>query len=247
MKECIIIQARLSSTRYPGKVLEPFFEKKSILEIQLETIAKVCPDLKLVVATSTNTADNVLEAFCKSKGVDCFRGSEDNVLQRFVACAKYFDAQKIIRICSDNPFLIGDSLLTLIEASRKDDSDYISFKNAENTPAIKTHWGFFAEVVKVEALKSALALTEDSFYHEHVTNYIYGHPEMFRVKFLNAPKEVFKRNDLRLTIDTPIDFEVAQTLYPLWDKKSLKNLIDLVDANATLKQSMKVGIDQFSK
>ena len=110
MKECIIIQARLSSTRYPGKVLEPFFEKKSILEIQLETIAKVCPDLKLVVATSTNTADNVLEAFCKSKGVDCFRGSEDNVLQRFVACAKYFDAQKIIRICSDNPFLIGDSL-----------------------------------------------------------------------------------------------------------------------------------------
>lgn len=247
MKECIIIQARLSSTRYPGKVLKPFFKGKSILETQLETVSQFCPDIPLVVATSLNSADDELEAFCVSKNVTCFRGNEDDVLDRFIMCAEKFGAQKIIRICSDNPFLIGASLLDLIAASRKSELDYLSFQNSEQIPAIKTHWGLFAEVVNFSALQTASVKTAERLYHEHVTNYIYGHPEMFRVKLLNAPKEVFKRNDLRLTIDTPIDFEVAQTLYPLWDKKSLKNLIDLVDANATLKQSMKVGIDQFSK
>ena len=242
----IIIQARLASTRLPGKVLQPFHGSKTILDIQLQTIRENLPNHPVVIATTTNPADDKIVAYAKQRHVPIFRGSENDVLQRFVSCAQAFEAKNVVRVCSDNPFLMGDALREIANLQDKD-LDYFSYKNSEAVPAIKTHWGLFAEFVKTDALERAATQTADPFYHEHVTNYIYGHPNAFAVELKLAPAAVLNRDDLRFTIDTHQDFKTCQEIYTAWDKQSLNSLVALVDENAPWQTSMKTGIAQFKK
>ena len=245
----IIIQARLSSTRMPGKVLQPFVGEQSILELQIKALRTL--KLPIVLATTTNPNDDALEEFANKHEIECYRGSEDDVLGRFVVAT---EAEYIIRICSDNPFLDLASITSFVEQLEQG-VDYVSFKNAEGTPAIRTHWGLFAEVVSRKALVKAHEATEKhpdgSFYREHVTNYIYGHPEKFKVKLLEAPGIIIDRNDLRFTIDTPEDFENMQKLYQIIEKEggdfSLENLVKTTDAHPEIKKVMEEGIARFSK
>jgi len=243
----IIIQARSSSTRLPGKVLLPFIEEKTILGIQVENLKNINTEVDIVVATTTNPADDAIVSFCNDHDYAVFRGSENDVLGRFIECAEFYNAQNVARVCSDNPFFIGEHLKSLLDTFKLSDIDYLSFKNVKGTPAIKTHWGVFGEVVSLEALKKVARSTIESFYHEHVTNYIYGNPNVFKVKLIDAPLEIRGRFDLRFTIDTKLDFEMSQVLYPLWDHENLDDLIDKADKNVYIKNAMKQGIDQFSK
>jgi len=240
----VIIQARLSSTRLPGKVLLPFSSGKTILDIQLDTIANALPAHTCVVATTTNSADDALVNHCRQRGVEVFRGSEHDVLDRFIRCAAKYEAMELVRVCSDNPFLSGEFLSEIANGTG---ADYMSYKNADDVPAIKTHWGLFAEYVTTAALKRAAAATDEAFYHEHVTNYIYGNEKQFAISLLAAPTVVYRRNDLRFTIDTPADFETARAIYDAWDKQNLLSLVELVDTNPVWLENMKFGIAQFTK
>lgn len=249
MNSLIIIQARLSSTRLPGKVLKPLIEEKCLLDLQLESLKGL--DTSIVTATSTNPADDLLEDWAVQNEVECFRGEEHNVLQRFIDCAEQYNAEQLIRVCSDNPFLQFEQVSHYINELNKG-VDYFSFCNAEGIPAIKTHWGLFVEGVKLSALKRASELLQDhvhrDFYSEHVTNFIYGNPKEFRVVLEEAPEVISSRNDLRFTIDTPADFENMHSLLKLTDSKiTLSELIKVVDANPIIKSIMRQGIDQFSK
>lgn len=246
VKPLIVIQARLSSTRLPGKVLKPFFNEKTILDIQIDTIRKVLPTHKMVVATTTNAVDDALVKHCEHHQVAVFRGSEHDVLQRFIDCADAFAAEAIIRICSDNPFLAGEELAALANVNFTA-CDYVSYQNHNGTPAIKTHWGLFAEYVSTAALKKAAQQTDDAFYHEHVTNYVYGNPNHFQIQLMEAPEAIYKRDDLRFTIDTHDDFKTCQLIFALWNKQGLPSLIALVDKHPDWLKRMKLGIDQFSK
>ncbi len=245
----IIIQARLSSTRLPGKVLKPLIGERCLLDLQLESLKKL--NIPFVLATSTNQADDLLVEWAAQNQVSYFRGEEHNVLQRFIDCAEQYEAENLIRVCSDNPFLQFGQLSHYIY-KLNNGVDYISFCNSEGYPAIKTHWGLFVEGVKLSALKRASELLQDhvhrDFYSEHVTNFIYGHPKEFRVVLEEAPEVISSRNDLRFTIDTPADFENMHSLLKLtYPKTTLRELIKVVDANPTIKSIMRQGIDQFSK
>jgi spore coat polysaccharide biosynthesis protein SpsF len=249
MNNLIIIQARLSSTRLPGKILKPLIGGKCLLDLQLETLKKL--DIPYVLATSTNQADDLLEDWAIQNQVECFRGEEHNVLQRFIDCAEQYNAEQLIRVCSDNPFLQFGQV-SLYFKVLSENVDYISFCNAKGIPAIKTHWGLFVEGVKLSALKRASELLQDNahrgFYSEHVTNFIYGHPKEFRVVLEEAPEVISSRNDLRFTIDTPADFENMHSLLKLVDPNTtLGELIKVVDAHPTIKSIMRQGIDQFKK
>lgn len=245
MKLGIIIQARTASTRLPGKVLMPFYKGKSILQIQIEELQNSFSDTQIIVATSLQPYDDPIEALCASLGVPCFRGSEVDVLNRFNACAERYGLHKVVRVCSDNPFLLGKYVEDLTK--KGNGFDYLSYRSESKVPSIKMHWGLFAEFVSAKALEKTQCSTKDMFYHEHVTNYIYGHPQEFKVELLPAPSIVIDREDLRFTIDTKRDFEMAQELYPKWDKSSLESLIEMVDSSPEIKQAMKEGIDKFSK
>lgn len=252
MSDLIIIQARLSSTRLPGKVLLPFYKGKTLLDLQVEQLMEL--GHSFVIATSTNPADDRIETWAKDNGVQLFRGDELNVLKRFVDCANQYEAENLIRVCSDNPFLFLKKVDSYF-AQLKSGIEYISYCNEQRVPAIKTHWGLFPEGVSRKALEKAMdcieGLDQANFYSEHVTNYIYGNPKQFNVLLKNAPQEVFQRNDLRYTIDTNEDFINMQKLFsriPDWDGMTrLNDLVDLSDSDKDMKIVMQRSIEKFTK
>lgn len=247
MNKAFIIQARLSSTRLPNKILLPFYQGKSILDLLIDKLLSF-PDYKIILATSTNKENDLLEEIANKRNILCFRGSENDVLKRFIDAAKFFNVTDIIRICSDNPFLEIESLKELIECD-KSGIDYVSFK-VNGKPSIKTHFGFWAEYVTLSALEKVMNLTSDNLYHEHVTNYIYAHNELFILKWINTNSVLEGRNDIRTTIDTKEDFFVVQKMYKTLKeigKLKIEDVVDYLDKNPFYLNSMKQQIIENSK
>lgn len=251
MNNLIIIQARLSSTRLPGKVLQPIYAKQSILDIQLSHLVKL--KMPLVLATTTNDSDQPLVEWAIKNRVDYFCGDELDVLQRFIDCAEKYNAEKLIRICSDNPFIQLNSIEQFID-ELEGGADYVSYADKQGTPAIRKHWGLFTEGVKLSALQKCQTILEGksdaAFYQEHVTNFIYGHPIDFSVSLLPAPEVVIARDDLRFTIDTQNDFDNMQQLLHLLqfnEQTNLNDLINVVNQKPEILAKMQLGIEQFDK
>ncbi len=215
----VIIQARTGSTRLPNKMLKPFYKDKCILEILLDRIIPAIPGGKanLVVATTTAAGDDRICELCQRLEVKHFRGSENDVLDRFVQAAKTNGANKIIRICADNVFLDTKSLAGLIDRFSASDCDYVSFKNSQGTPSIKTHYGFWAEAVTLEALEKVASTTTDKMSHEHVTYYIHSiAPQDFKIELIpisDTIEGIEEHPCLRLTVDTEDDFTIQQEIY----------------------------------
>lgn len=211
----LILQARVQSTRYPGKVLKPFAEGLNLLEFQLMRLRSAFPDAPIVVATSTETADDPIPELAKRMGVFSFRGDERDVLKRFIDCCHHFGFNGyIIRICGDNPFLQLGFLRTLMKeaAESAGQYDYIGF-SIDHTPAIRTHFGFFAELVAVKGLLRIHETVEDAFFREHVTSYIYESTERFSLRWLELQPLIPFLGSLRLTIDSREDFDNAVYIY----------------------------------
>ena len=122
-----------------------------LLDLLIEKLRSV-PDTNIILATSTSSTDNQLEVFAKDKNIDLFRGSESDVLERFIKAAEQFKAKQLIRVCSDNPFLELKSIKELILYVKENpEYDYVSF-NVNGTPSIKTHYGFWTEYVTLDTL-----------------------------------------------------------------------------------------------
>lgn len=136
----IIIQARMGSTRLPGKILKPFYGGKTLLETLLDDLHKV-EGAKVIVATSVNENNDKLVTFLKEKGELVFRGSENDVLDRFIKAAEINDVDGIVRICSDNPFMDWHGVAQLVEKAKTSTADYIGFC-INDKPSILTHFGF---------------------------------------------------------------------------------------------------------
>lgn len=243
----LLVQARSSSTRLPGKVLMPFDGERCILQIQLERLRQVLPEARLLVATTNNPADDRLAELVVQWGFKVFRGDENDVLQRFIDAARAEEAEHILRICSDNPFLLSSGLVQLATKGLNSSADYLSFQHADGTPAIRMHWGLYAEYVSLNALHRAAEATDDPFYHEHVTNYLYGHPELFDVQWLKADAPLLERPALRLTIDDEQDFALAQSLFEKSPAGELLPLIRAIDEFPEAQSLMRQQIRKYSK
>jgi spore coat polysaccharide biosynthesis protein SpsF (cytidylyltransferase family) len=248
----IIIQARTKSTRLPDKVIAQFYEEKSILEIILERFIKAFSDIPLIVATSTNFNDDSIETLVrKYPSVKIYRGDEDNVLKRFIDAAEYFSLNSIMRVCSDNLFVDMDMCKTLFSIGERIDADYISFELDNNLPVIKSHLGFFTELISLKALKKVNDSTSEKIYLEHVTNYIYTHHTEFKVHFVPAPELFYYIKDIRLTIDTPEDFKNVLSIYTLLARTNQiitpERIIKLIYSKKQLLNSMSTQIKLNSK
>ena len=116
MKDGIVIQARTGSTRLHNKILLPFDGERCILDILIGNIKAAFPEMCIVLATTVRKQDDVLEETARKLGIHCFRGDEDNVLDRFIKAGEAFGLDRMVRVCSDNPFLQPDSFKTLLNA-----------------------------------------------------------------------------------------------------------------------------------
>ena len=240
----IIIQARTGSTRMPEKVIQPFYQKHTILDLLLEKAKKL--DLPVVLATTTNPSDDRLCTLAEIHGVPVFRGSENDVLDRFIQAAHLYGFSKIIRVCADNPFLDLSALQTLADQFNQSDADYLGFRLDGNKPSILTHFGFWAEAVRLDALEKAAGLTSEKLYHEHVTNFIYGFPTLFNVQFMAADPLVFSRTDIRMTLDTAEDFEMQKKIFAVINLENpnfgLREIVRWLDKQPEVLEMMKLEI-----
>ena len=246
----IIIQARMGSTRLPGKILKPFYGGKTLLETLLENLHKV-NGVKVIVATSVNKNNDQLESFLRERNELVYRGSENDVLDRFIKAAEENNVEGIVRICSDNPFMDWHGVAKLVEKAKTSDADYIGFRINEN-PSILTHFGFWGEYVTLNALKRVYSTTDlGTPAHEHVTFHVYKHPEEYKCEWIAGPDFLEGRDDIRLTIDTPDDLQNALKAYSDLKSKddnfTLKDVVEYLDAHEEIKQSMLKNIFQNKK
>jgi spore coat polysaccharide biosynthesis protein SpsF len=247
----IVIQARMGSTRLPGKMGKQFANDMSLLAVVLNNFSSFSKDFPVIIATSTARQDDAISEIGQKAGFQVYRGSENDVLQRFIGAAEANKISAIVRICADNPFILEEYIHLLIAEYCKTPVDYLSFKFPDGTPSIKSHIGLFAEVVSLRALKKVKECTEDNFYFEHVTNYIYAHPEKFSIRWVDLPAEVRDRKDIRLTIDTQNDFNNAKAIFEEWRKGkenvSLQKLVNIIDSNRSFLQVMQHEIERNTK
>jgi spore coat polysaccharide biosynthesis protein SpsF len=206
MGGCIagVLQARTASTRLPGKVLIRLLDR-TLLEHVIER-AKRIPSLdRIVVATTRAPRDDPIVRISESTGVNVFRGDEDDVLGRFIQAASSAGATTILRITTDNPLFCPDIAQEIVSEHLRGGWDYTSM---ENLPL-----GVTTEVVSKDALTllDALLKKEDP-HREHVTSFIRKNRDSFKVKILPAPPDL-RRPSLRLTVDTPEDFELIERIY----------------------------------
>lgn len=239
----------MGSTRLPRKILRNFYNGDTIIEIVINNLKKV-EGVPIIVATSKNHDNDELVTFLEERNISVSRGSENNVLSRFIQTARDRDLDGVIRICSDNPFLDWRGVAALIKKAKNSNADYIGYK-INNTPSIKTHFGFWGEYVSVSALNRVAAFTNDKAAHEHVTIYIYSHPDEFKCEWLACPDFLQGRNDIRLTVDNEEDFENARKVYAaMYDANPEFGLVEVVkyiDSNIELQNSMKKMINNNQK
>lgn len=248
-KITFIIQARTGSTRLRDKMVLPFFNQKTILELILEKLLDRFEKNQIVVATTINPKDNILELAAVRYGVSFFRGDENNVLKRFIDCANHYKVHYIVRVCADNPFLDIDLLCELIESIDLNTTEYCSYR-IKDIPAIKTHFGFFAEYVTLDALEKVYANTNDSLYLEHVTNFIYTNPNIFSIYWKKVPISIENNIGVRLTVDTIEDFETCKLIYKdLISKQQLNylNILNYINMHPIIKEQMAHQIQRHEK
>jgi spore coat polysaccharide biosynthesis protein SpsF len=196
----IVIQARMGSTRLPGKVLMPI-GGRSLLTNILMRLTRLEQPVKTVIATSNDSRDDTIAAYGKQHGIAVFRGSEADVLGRYYQCASSFGFNHIVRLTGDNPFVDVEELDRLIRQHLGSKSDYTSSIN--NLPE-----GIGAEVFTFAALAASHTHGHAHHHREHVNEYILENPNCFRIAHL-AVSKTNKRPDIRLTVDTPDDYHRA--------------------------------------
>jgi spore coat polysaccharide biosynthesis protein SpsF len=228
----------------------PFYNEKTLLDLLLHRLTETLPNVPIILATTTAKPDDNLAAIAKKYNVAVYRGSEENVLSRFIEAAEENNIDRVIRVCADNPLLDANSIERMIQDSTTRDVDYWCFSTSERLPTIKTGYGFWAEAVTLEALKKVSQLTTEKLYLEHVTNYIYTHPEQFTIHFEPIDKALEGKYDIRLTVDTESDFKLMQEIYrtaieeeiPLHPKSLMQRIESAPQWRAIMKQEMQANL-----
>lgn len=206
VRTVIIAQARMSSGRLSGKTLMDLAGEPMIDRVVERARRAVLPD-DVWVATTTDFTDDVLAAHLEALGVPCFRGSLDDVLGRYVGAAEASNADVIVRIACDCPLIDPDVIDAVIGAYRVGpDVEYCTNTLKRTYPI-----GMDTEVFSRSALERAHREASKAYEREHVTPYIYQHPELFQLRSIEAPDWAVWP-ELRLTVDEAADLEMLQAV-----------------------------------
>jgi len=201
MKTICVIQARLGSQRLPGKMLMKIGEF-SIIEWVILRVKKSIKIDEIFLATTIKEQDNTLADIASSHDISVFRGSENNVLSRFVEINKISNADNIVRVCADNPFVSADEIDKLINYFILNDCDYAC--NHKEVLGNKYVDGFGAEIFTKKTLFEINSKSNKSEHFEHVTSYVWENQNQFKICALEPTKE-FTFPNLSFDIDTKDD------------------------------------------
>ncbi|WP_461451852.1 cytidylyltransferase domain-containing protein [Mucilaginibacter sp.] len=225
----IVVQARMASSRLPGKVMMPLLGKSLLLRM-VERLQMIKHPATIVIATSTNPEDDVLVIEAKNIGVPCFRGSANNLLERHYQAAVEHDADVVLKIPSDCPLIdprIIDGVLDFFLES-EDEYDYVSNLHPATWPD-----GNDVEVMTIDCLEKALRLSTKPLELEHTTPYIWENPDQFKIGNVEWGTGKDYSMSHRFTIDYPEDYDfikrVYEELYLKNDRFSCDDIINLLN------------------
>ena len=210
MKTVAIVQARMGSTRLPGKVLMDL-RGKTVLARVVDRLRHAKLVDEITVATTDSVADDAIVRECGQLKVQYFRGSEDDVLDRYYQAARSFAAGAIVRITSDCPLIDGEIVDATIRIFQRERGDYASNVFPRTYPR-----GLDTEVFTVAALEQAWRNAHNPHEREHVTPYFYQHPELFS---LVSQRGHTDHSRYRWTLDTAEDLELLRNIYARFDDR----------------------------
>jgi spore coat polysaccharide biosynthesis protein SpsF len=199
-----IIQARMGSTRLPGKALRPL-AGKTLTEHIIKRVQSVMEIDRIVLAIPLGSQEKPLQEIAGRLGIECLQGPEDDVLRRFILAGEQVGAEHLVRVCGDNPLVDLNLMRLLIQKHTTQGADYTVC--SDPIPL-----GSGSEVVKLNTLKQIAGLTTEPVYREHVTTYFQDHPDAFHLEKIPAPAYL-KNNNVRLTVDTEKDFYLLDQIY----------------------------------
>jgi len=236
MKVVAIIQGRMGSSRLPGKVMAEIAGKPMLFHV-VNRIRRAKKIHLVAVATSTHASDDPIVALCREEAIPCFRGSEEDVLDRFYQAAKYFQSDVIVRLTSDCPLHDPDIIDCVIESLLEGDADFVSGGMKTTYPD-----GLDAAAFRMEVLERTWREAELKSDREHVTPYIHRHPELFRLKTIRHTTDL---SHFRWTVDEPRDLEFVRAVYAyLGDVPfGMKDVLDLLKRHPELKE-INTGIER---
>ncbi|QQG46245.1 MAG: glycosyltransferase family protein [Candidatus Niyogibacteria bacterium] len=218
-----IIQARLGSSRLPGKVLKNICGKP-MLEHLLERVKRAKSLDKIIVATTEKPEDGAVAELAKNYGVEFFRGSEKDVLDRYYQTAKKFSVTHIVRLTGDCPLMDPEIINEVVNfyVQNLDKYDYVSNVHPPTYPD-----GMDVEAFSIDVLEKSRQEAELPSEREHVTAYIGNHPEIFRACNVKYKTDV---SGIRLTVDNREDFAVMSSVFrELYAKNENFNLDDILN------------------
>ncbi len=209
----IIIQARTTSTRLPQKVIKKLHDNTSLLELEILRL-KLCNNIRhIILATTVNTTDDVLEELANRLNIEYFRGDEDNVLERFYLTAQKFKSNDIIRITGDCPFMESELIDNMINKYYEGNYEYLS--NILNINERTYPRGLDIEIFSFKLLEETYDKVDDNFNKEHVTTYMRDNYQMYKYYNYQNDKDY---SQYRVTVDTREDFELIYKLYKKLDR-----------------------------
>ena len=230
-----IIQARMGSSRLPGKIMKKINGDTPMLKFQLDQLEFSKNVDQIIIATTTLEPDNLIVDFCKKNNLECFRGESKDVLDRYYKCAKKFNFPIIVRITSDNPLIDPNIIDYVITRFLNSGSDYIS------TDFEKYPLGFAVEVFTFQAIERAWREAKLPSEHEHVTPYFYNNPDKFEIEtvsevigtLLSEEKDL---SHIRCTVDTEYDFKLIEKIISKIETRPihLEHVLDLFSKDTNL-------------
>lgn len=223
MKVICIVQARVGSTRLPGKVLKKICGK-TVLQHDIERLCRVKNIDDLIIATTELKADDQIVEQCLKLDVKYFRGSEKDVLSRYYLAAKKNQADVVVRVTSDCPLIDPDTVEKIIDCylMNQEVYDYVSNTIDRTFPR-----GLDAEVFSFASLEKSFISATKEYEREHVTPYIYQHPDEFKTF---QYKNEIDYSDYRWTLDTEEDFQVIKKIYEaLYEGNQKFGFADILD------------------
>jgi len=241
MRVICTIEARMGSTRLPGKMMEPLVDNRPTIECMVRRLRNTTYPDEVVVATSRAEQDDVIAEAAASLGVPCFRGSESDVLGRIVECAREHEADVICETTGDCPLIDPDVVDQAV-------ATYLDNPRAEYASNILTRsWphGMDVEVVSRDALERVADATADDAHREHVTTYIRERPAEFNAVHLSPPPAL-RDPGVRVTLDYPADLELIRAIYERLETRGdpfETGVRDLLDVFATEPELLEINAE----
>ncbi|WGT40597.1 glycosyltransferase family protein [Lysinibacillus sp. 1 U-2021] len=203
MKTIVIIQARMGSSRLPGKILKKLGDVE-VLTYDIERCRAIEGISEVIVATSDLPQDDAIAHWCERYGVAYYRGSEDDVLDRYVQCANMYKPEYVMRVTSDCPFVDYEMASEMVSLMKKEQKDIVLLDG--NPPR-----GLAVELLSYEALLHIHKVGKEPRHREHVTYFAYEHAEKFNSVTYQVPSNRIAP-ELRITLDTYEDYQLVSAI-----------------------------------